>query len=139
MKTGPKKILPPPLRNPKEALIESDAAKAFIDGAPGHPPIGQTPAVSTTPTATPGLAPSLGAMEIPWLGADHRYKQTVMVKMPEHEYMMLKWLAQTTYGASQTSIMLEAMRLHMDSLFAARGFSTGRDPDGTMRVDIPPQ
>lgn len=135
LKPDPKKILPPPLRNPKEALIDSDAAKAFIDGA------AETPTVSTSPdpSAAPGRIASLGVMDPPWLDADHRYKQTVMVKMPEHEYMMLKWLAQTTYGASQTSIMLEAMRQHMDSLFAARGFSTGRDPDGTMRVDLPPQ
>ena len=132
MKPDMKRIVPPPLSKPKEAMIESAAAQAFIErgDAAAKPTV---PVESSTP-----LAPVTGGAgeggEMPWLSGDPRYKQTVMIKMPEHEYLMLKWMAQTTYGASQTSIVMEALRLHLDTLFAKRGFQTGRNPDGTMRV-----
>lgn len=45
---------------------------------------------------------------------------------------MLKWLAQTTYGASQTSIVLDALRLHMTQLLEARGLTVSRREDGTL-------
>ena len=130
MKPDMKRIVPPPLSKPKEELIESAAAQAFIER-------GDTVAKPTAPVETPVLVPSAGVGEegdMPWVSGDPRYKQTVMIKMPEHEYLMLKWMAQTTYGASQTSIVMEALRLHLDTLFVKRGFQTGRSPDGTMRV-----
>lgn len=132
MKPDMKRIVPPPLSKPKEALIESAAAQAFIErGDAAAKP--KAPVETPVPVAPASSGAGEGA-EMPWISGDPRYKQTVMIKMPEHEYLMLKWMAQTTYGASQTSIVMEALRLHLDTLFAKRGFQTGRNPDGTMRI-----
>jgi hypothetical protein len=138
MKPDNKKILPPPLSKPKESVVNSEAATSFIESGGRI----ATPAASSAPAVTesqatgrrPGVSASAmsAPSEKPWVEGDPRYKQTVMIKMPEHEYLMLKWLAQTTYGASQTSIVLDALRLHMTQLLEARGLTVSRREDGTL-------
>jgi len=138
MKPDTKKILPPPLSKPKESVVNSEAATSFIEsgGRIAAPAASSSPAVTESQATSrrPGVsAPATSApSEKPWLEGDPRYKQTVMIKMPEHEYLMLKWLAQTTYGASQTSIVLDALRLHMTQLLEARGLTVSRREDGTL-------
>ena len=118
--------------------MNSEAATSFIESGGRI----ATPAASSAPAVTesqatgrrPGVSASAmsAPSEKPWVEGDPRYKQTVMIKMPEHEYLMLKWLAQTTYGASQTSIVLDALRLHMTQLLEARGLTVSRREDGTL-------
>ncbi len=141
MKPDTKKILPPPLSKPKESVVNSEAATSFIEsgGRIPTPAAASNPAVTIPQAAGKGPVMSGSAMsapsERPWVEGDPRYKQTVMVKMPEHEYLMLKWLAQTTYGASQTSIVLDALRLHMTHLLEARGLTVSRRDDGTLNAN----
>lgn len=81
------------------------------------------------PTTTAGAD-----TDLPWVDADRRYKRTVMLKIPEHEFFMLKWLAGTTYEGSQQGIALAAVRAEIKRRMAERGIVVEEGEDGALEV-----
>ena len=57
-----------------------------------------------------------------------------MFKMPEPEYLMLKWLAETTYNANQNRIALVALRKEIKLRMAERGITVEESSDGVLQV-----
>jgi hypothetical protein len=72
--------------------------------------------------------------DYPWSDADKRYKQSVMLKIPEHEYRMLKWLAGTTYNASQNGIAVDAIRKAIIERMKEKGLTVSIGDDGTLTM-----
>lgn len=127
-------VRPPLATAEKEKMLSSDAADQFVkQGRMSPSPTGSTSA--SVPTSTSWTASS--KQSVPWLGADRRYKQSVMLKVPEYEYLIVKWLAETTYDASQNSIYLEAMREYVIPRLRERGFTVDRAADGSLIVTPP--
>lgn len=125
--TGARLTKPPFLSGSRKDLLQTAEAERFVQEGRIEP---------LQPSATPSVgAPVASAAEpLPWEDADARFKQSVMIKVPEQEYLMLKWLAGTTYGASQTSMILEAMREYMTPRLEAKGLVVMHNEDGTLKV-----
>lgn len=76
------------------------------------------------------------ASDFPW---NHpRTKPTTkLLQIDPVDAAMLKWLAQTTYGDTETSIIKRAIRREMACMFRAKGFVVEEDPtSGAISVRI---
>lgn len=125
---------PPPSLDPeKEKSVRSEEASRFILGDAAK----QTPAAPAAPApATPAsVAPAAVREQYPWEEGDPRYLQNFMLRIPETEFLMLKWIAGTTYGESQNSIALAAVRDALEKLLTERGFRVRRNSKGLLEVD----
>ena len=133
MKTPTGLVRPPLATADKERMLSTEAADQFIKQGRVSPSAPVTaPPVDRRLSAGPS-----SSQPFPWVGADRRYKQSVMLKVPEYEYLIVKWLAETTYDASQNSIYLEAMREYVIPRLRERGFTVDRAADGSLIVTPP--
>lgn len=129
----------------RDQSVDSDEARRFILDPEGQRVA--TPEPVSAPTASPAVAsppapdvrvgpppsqPSAGSA-YPWEEGDMRYQQTFMLRAPEREYLMLKWIAGTTYGESINSLMLDAMRSVIEREASKRGFIVHRDANGRIK------
>ncbi|MGF6641811.1 hypothetical protein [Paraburkholderia sp. MM6662-R1] len=73
--------------------------------APPKPAAKQKPAAEAA-TKPPAQPPR---QAYPWEGATPRIKQTFNLRMPEDDYLKLKWLGDTQYGETMHSIALAAV------------------------------
>lgn len=92
-------------------------------------------------TELPGGAafvPAAAEQPFPWTNSDPRMKRQVMLNIPEHEFFMLKWLAQTTYGLSQNQLILQAIRKEIALRMTERELSVMFDENGMIKLPVLP-
>lgn len=125
----------PPVSNiaDRAARLASPESLAFVATGSMEPAQDSNP--TEPPVVTQAPVPEKSTNQAsPWDGLSDRHPKQVPFRMPENEAEMLKFIAETTYGASVQSILLEQARNFMEGEFAARGYKVTRGSNGKLIV-----
>lgn len=119
--SSPNKIRarPPAPRNAAQSLADLEKVKDWTE----EPAQTAASAISgKVQTVAPAAAPTPPAPAFPW-DAPSAADSTRLVnfKLPTVLYLKLKYLGETTYGASMTSIVTGVIEKEVDRLLAERG------------------
>lgn len=131
------RLTPPPMRSPR---IDSPEADAFISGRsqasqPEVPDTSETARSSALRSALPGkLIP--GAED--FLSANLKGTKGLLVRTPESEYMMLRYLSRSVYDTSLQALALTVLRNFIADAMAQKGFEVERGLDGEVLVSKRP-
>ncbi len=138
--TAVSRMSPRPL-SPSERAHRLEEGSDFV--ATAAPPV---PAASTPEPPARVEAPSEVAyayhqtndFPTPWLGKSSEHTKQAPFRMFEDEKEMLNFLGDTTYGETNQSIFLSAIRTTMATLYRQRGYVVSQDPaTGKLTVTAP--
>lgn len=134
MTTKTTKLKPLPKQTPAEAIealekaedwTEQPARDAAADIAPNEPvapPRSRRRASPRAAAAKPAKAPKTA---LPWadidLGVTRGPVKLANFKLPPDLYKELAWFAGTTFGYTQTRIVIEGLRIRLDQMRKERG------------------
>lgn len=118
------RLAPMPGASKAKADTASPEVQAFIAG--GALPIAQSAEI---PAATPPEAPEVEEGEgvsakkgqYPWDDAGINEKMQLIARIPAHLFLVTKYLGETTYGESITSITMEALEKEVRKRCKERG------------------
>lgn len=141
-------LTPPPTKKPPspdlDAVVAGDNGAQTISAHAPQPAAAATSTVTTPPsvkaealssaTTPPAVQSSEAAMSVayasippvlPWevKGVSPHHKQLISLRAPEDEYLMAKFLGDTTYGDSLQSIALRGLRNEIKRMMRDRGIA----------------
>lgn len=121
------RLTPPPAR-PK---LDTPEADAFIAGRPVSPsapaphPAQANEADWGASAAIPRELQKVGGL--PWEGVLPGATKGLLVRMPESEYHMLRWLARSVYNTTLQELSMAVLRNFLEPALKAQGFEVTRD------------
>lgn len=132
-----KTLTPPPIA--KMLMENREQIDKFVAGdtqalvAPG----GEVGSTTAPPRAVgeSGLAPRIvDSGSLPWRDSkvSSKHKQLMTVRVPEDEYLMARFLGETTYGESIQLIALRGLRQEIKRMMRERGIEVTQDSTGKL-------
>lgn len=128
-------LTPPPRKNISPALdqLVSGESQTPASSAPSAPNTAPAAFAPPQPEASSAAVSSIYASPLPglpWEASEvsGHHKQLISLRVPEDEYLMVKFLGETTYNDSQQSIALRGLRNEIKRMMNERGIQIHEDP-----------